>query len=71
MPIFVYKEEKIYLSNQQCLALELILNLSDEYRQFINLGDKLYYSFLQRQEYHTISVDEFNWLKNNIRYIKL
>ena len=70
MPIFIYKGEQIYLSNQQCLALELILNLSDEYRQFIKLGDKLYDSFLQREEYHTMSVDEFNWIKNNIRYLK-
>ncbi len=70
MPIFVYKQERIHLSNQQCLGLELILNISDEYRQFINLGDKLYDSFLQRVEYHSINVNEFNWLKNNIQYLK-
>ena len=70
MPVFVYKEEKIYLSNQQCLALELILNLSDEYRQYIKLGDKLYDSFLQREEYHIVSIDEFNWLKDNNQYLK-
>jgi hypothetical protein len=70
MPAFIYKQQQIYLSSQQCLALELILNISDEYRQFINLGDKLYYSFLQREEYHNVSVDEFNWLKNNIQYLK-
>lgn len=70
MPLFVYKEEKIYLTNHQCLGLELILNISDQYRQFMNLGDKLYDSFLQRQEYHNVSVDEFNWLKNNIQYLK-
>jgi hypothetical protein len=70
MPAFIYKQQQIYLSNQQCLALELILNISDEYRQFINLGDKLYDSFLQREEYHNVTVDEFNWLKNNIQYLK-
>lgn len=70
MPVFIYKQQQIYLSNKQCLALELILNISDEYRQFINLGDKLYDSFLQREEYHNVSVDEFNWLKNNIQYLK-
>ena len=70
MPAFIYKQQQIHLSNQQCLALELILNISDEYRQFINLGDKLYDSFLQREEYHTVNIDEFNWLKNNIQYLK-
>ena len=70
MPIFVYKQYQIHLLNQQCLALELILNISDEYRQFINLGNKLYDSFLQREEYHTVTIDEFNWLKNNIQYLK-
>lgn len=70
MPAFIYKQQHIYLSNKQCLALELILNISDEYRQFINLGDKLYDSFLQREEYHTVTIDEFNWLKNNIQYLK-
>ena len=70
MPTFVYKQEQIHLSSHQCLALELMLNISDEYRQYINLGDKLYDSFLQREEYHTINVNEFNWLKNNIQYLK-
>jgi hypothetical protein len=70
MPVFIYKEEKIYLTNQQCLGLELILNLSDEYRQFTKLGDKLYDSFVQREEYHRVTVDEINWLKNNICYLK-
>lgn len=70
MPLFVYKEEKIYLTNQQCLGLELILNLSDEYREYIQLGDKLYNSFIQRDEYHHVTVDEINWLKDNIRYLK-
>lgn len=70
MPVFVYNEQAIYLNNQQCLGLELILNLSDEYRQYIKLGDKLYDSFIQRKEYHIVNVNEFNWLKNNIRYLK-
>jgi len=70
MPVFVYKEQAIYLTNQQCLSLELILNLSDEYRKYIKLGDKLYDSFIQRKEYHIVSVDEFNWLKHNIQYLK-
>ena len=70
MPEFIYNGQTIYLTNRQCLALELILNISDEYRQFMNLGDKLYDSFLQREEYHTINVNEFNWLKNNIQYLK-
>ena len=69
MPVFVYNEQAIYLTNQQCLGLELILNLS-EYRQYIKLGDKLYESFIGRQEYHIVNVNEFNWLKNNIRYLK-
>jgi hypothetical protein len=66
MARFIYKEKEIYLTNKQCLALELILNLSDEYRQYIKLGDKLYDSFIGREEYHIISIDELNWLKNNI-----
>jgi hypothetical protein len=70
MPVFVYNEHAIYLTNKQCLGLELILNLSDEYRQYIKLGDKLYDSFIQRKEYHIVSVDEFNWLKNNNQYLK-
>ena len=70
MPTFIYKQQQIHLTNQQCLALELILNISDEYKKFINLGDKLYDSFLQREEYHTVNVDEINWLKNNIQYLK-
>ena len=70
MPVFIYKEDTIYLTNQQCLGLELILNLSDEYRQFTKLGDKLYDSFIQREEYHRVTVDEINWLKDNMRYIK-
>jgi len=70
MPVFIYKQQQIYLSNNQCLGLELILNISDEYRQYTKLGDKLYDSFLGREEYHTVSVDEFNWLKDNIRYLK-
>lgn len=70
MPVFVYKEEKIHLTNQQCLGLELILNLSDEYRQYIQLGDKLYSSFIQREEYHHVTIDEINWMKDNIRYLK-
>lgn len=69
MPIFVYNEQAIYLTNQQCLGLELILNLS-EYRQYVKLGDKLYDSFIQRKEYHIVNVNEFNWLKNNIQYLK-
>jgi hypothetical protein len=70
MPVFFYKEETIYLTNQQCLGLELILNLSDEYRQYTQLGDKLYNSFIQREEYHRVTVDEINWLKDNICYLK-
>jgi len=70
MPLFIYKENEIYLTNKQCLGLELILNLSDEYRQFTKLGDKLYDSFIQREEYHIINMDEYNWLKNNSRYLK-
>ena len=70
MPVFVYKEKEIHLTNKQCLGLELILNLSDEYRQFTKLGDKLYDSFIQRQEYHNINADEYNWLKNNIHFLK-
>ena len=69
MPVFVYKEHAIYLNNNQCLGLELILNLS-EYKKYLKLGDKLYDSFLGREEYHIVSVDEFNWLKNNIQYLK-
>jgi hypothetical protein len=69
MPIFVYKQEQIHLLNHQCLALELILNLSDEYRQYTKLGDKLYDSFIGRQEYHNVSVNEINWLKDNIQYL--
>jgi hypothetical protein len=70
MPTFIYKQHQIHLSKQQCLGLELILNISDEYRNFIKLGDKLYDSFLEREEYHTINLNEFNWLKDNIRYLK-
>jgi hypothetical protein len=70
MPTFVYKHQEIHLSNQQCLGLELILNLSDQYKQYIKLGDKLYNSFLGREEYHNVSVNEINWLKNNIQYLK-
>ena len=66
----MYKENEIHLSKQQCLGLELILNISDEYRKFTKLGDKLYDSFLEREEYHMINIDEFNWLKDNIRYLK-
>ena len=69
MPIFVYKGETIYLSNRQCLSLELLLNLSNN-RKFIRLGDKLYDAFIERVEYHNVSIDEFNWLKNNFSYIK-
>ena len=70
MPVFVYRDEAFYLDNKQCLSLELILNLSDEYKQFVRLGDKLYDSFIERQEYHNINADEYNWLKNNIHYLK-
>lgn len=70
MPVFIYNEKAIYLTNQQCLGLELILNLTDEYRQYIKLGDKLYDSFLGRQEYHIVTVNEFNWLKHNNQYLK-
>jgi hypothetical protein len=70
MPVFVYRDEAFYLTNKQCLSLELILNLSDEYKQFVRLGDKLYDSFIERQEYHNINADEYNWLKNNIHYLK-
>jgi hypothetical protein len=70
MVVFVYKEHKIYFTNKQCLGLELILNLSDEYRRYTKLGDKLYDSFLGREEYHIVNVNEFNWLKDNIHYLK-
>jgi hypothetical protein len=70
MPVFVYNEEAIYLNSNQCLGLELILNLSDEYRKYIKLGDKLYDSFIQRKEYHIVNVTEYNWLKNNIQYLR-
>ena len=69
MPEFVYNGESIYLSNRQCLSLELILNISDEYKHFVRLGDKLYESFIQREERHNVSVDEFNWLKNNFSFV--
>lgn len=70
MPVFMYHDEAFYLNSQQCLSLELILNLSDEYKQFVRLGDKLYESFIQRKEYHNVNADEYNWLKNNIHYLK-
>ena len=70
MPVFIYRDEAFYLNNKQCLSLELILNLSDEYKQFVRLGDKLYDSFIERKEYHNINADEYNWLKNNIHYLK-
>ena len=69
MPVFICKEKEIHLTHRQCLGLELILNLSDEYNKFIKLGDKLYDSFIQREEYHIISMDEYNWLKDNIRFV--
>ena len=70
MPIFVYHEKKIYLNRSQCLLLELLLNL-DKSRKYIKLGDKLYDSFLEREEYHIVNIDEFNWIQNNINICKL
>lgn len=70
MPVFIYKQHEIYLTSKQCLALELILNLSDEYRQYIKLGNKLYDSFIGREEYHIVNVNEYNWLKDNNQYLK-
>lgn len=70
MPIFVYHEKKIYLNRSQCLSLELLINM-EKTRKYIELGDKLYDSFMERKEYHNINVDEFNWLKNNIYICKL
>lgn len=68
MPTFVYRERIIYLNKRQCLSLELLLNM-DKSRKYIKLGDKLYDSFLEREEYHIVDIDEFNWLKNNISYV--
>ena len=70
MPEFIYNGESIYLSNRQCLSLELILNISDEYREFIRLGDKLYDAFVERVEYHNVTINEFNWLKNNFSFVR-
>ena len=70
MPEFIYNGQTIYLTNRQCLSLELILNISDEYREFIRLGDKLYDAFVERVEYHNVTINEFNWLKNNFSFVK-
>ena len=70
MPEFIYNGETIYLTNRQCLSLELILNISDEYREFIRLGDKLYDAFIERVEYHNVTINEFNWLKNNFSFVR-
>ena len=70
MPEFIYNGQTIYLTNRQCLSLELILNISDEYREFIRLGDKLYDAFIERVEYHNVTINEFNWLKNNFSFVK-
>jgi hypothetical protein len=69
MPIFIYHEKKIYLNRNQCLSLELLLNM--EKNKYIKLGDKLYDSFMERKEYHILDIDEFNWLKNNINISQL
>jgi hypothetical protein len=70
MPEFIYNGQTIYLTNRQCLSLELILNISDEYREFIRLGDKLYDAFVERVEYHNVTINEFNWLKNNFSFVR-
>jgi hypothetical protein len=69
MPIFIYHEKKIYLNRNQCLSLELLINM--EKNKYIKLGDKLYDSFMERKEYHILDIDEFNWLKNNINISQL
>jgi hypothetical protein len=68
MPIFIYHEKNIYLNRNQCLSLELLINM-EKTRKYIKLGDKLYDSFMERKEYHILDIDEFNWLKHNISFI--
>ncbi len=69
MPSFVYMNKKIYLTNLQCIQLELLLNISDEYRKYIKLGDKLYDAGTYKKEYHTITLDEYNWIQSNICFL--
>jgi hypothetical protein len=70
MPEFIKNGQTNYLTNRQSLSLELILNISDEYREFIRLGDKLYDAFVERVEYHNVTINEFNWLKNNFSFVR-
>jgi len=70
MPTFINKGKTISLSNLQCIQLELILNLADEFRQFIGLGDKLYNAGTYRKEHHALNDDEYQWIKNNYKYTR-
>ena len=69
MPTFVYKDKNIHMNNLQCIQLELILNLSDESRQFIKLGDKLYDAGIYKNEYCHINIDEYNWIQENTCFL--
>ena len=70
MPIFINKGKTISLSNFQCIQLELILNIADEYRYFISLGDKLYDAGSYRKEHHSINDNEYEWIKDNYKYLR-
>lgn len=70
MPTFINKGKVISLTNLQCINLEIILNIADEYRRFISLGDKLYNAGTYRKENHSLNDYEYEWIRENFKYVR-
>uniref|UniRef100_A0A6C0ETI8 Uncharacterized protein n=1 Tax=viral metagenome TaxID=1070528 RepID=A0A6C0ETI8_9ZZZZ len=70
MPTFINKGKVISLSNLQCIQLELFLNLDDESRHFISLGDKLYNAGTYRKEHYALNDNEYKWIKENYKHTR-
>lgn len=67
MPLFINKDKVISLTNSQCIQLEIILNIADEYRLFISLGDKLYNAGTYRKDNHSLNDNEYEWIREKLK----
>jgi len=58
----------IELNEKQCIDMELHLNKTDIKREFIKLGDKLYFAGIGK-DLQEITSEEYYWLQENIKIL--
>ena len=70
MPIFFYRGKEVYFTNSQCLFLNMVLSICDKTNFSVELSHKLRNACDYVVDYQSITLDEYNWLKENSIFLK-